>query len=61
MIAPPIPWAARARIRNSDEFAAPQRAEAAVKSTTPPTKTFFRPRRSAREPALRTNVARVSA
>src|SRR5438445_620901 len=28
MIAPPIPWAARARIRNSDEFAAPQRAEA---------------------------------
>lgn len=31
MIAPPIPWAPRARLRKSGELAAPQSAEAIVK------------------------------
>src|SRR5207249_1239842 len=61
MIAPPIPCEARARIRKSGELAAPQRAEAAVNRTTPPTKTRLRPSRSASEPALRTQVASARA
>ena len=61
MTAPPIPWTPRARLRKRGEVAAPQAAEAAVKSTTPPMKTRFRPSRSPRVPAFSMQVARSRA
>ena len=61
MIAPPIPCTPRARIRKSGLVAAPQSADASVKSATPPVNTRLRPRRSPSEPALRTLVASMSA
>ena len=50
--APPIPCTPRARISQSGDCAAPQRAEASVKSAIPPRKTRLRPSRSPSEPAL---------
>ena len=61
IIAPPIPWPPRARMRKSGVVAAPQRAEPIVKRPTPVANTRFRPSRSASEPAFRTSVASVSA
>ena len=48
-------------IRKSGSFAMPQAADAIVNSTIPITKTRLRPKRSARAPAVRTQVARASA
>ena len=61
IIAPPMPCAPRAMIRNSGSFAAPQAAEASVKSATPIRKIRLRPKRSASDPAVRTKVASASA
>ena len=61
MIPPPMPWTPRDRFRISGVEAAPQTADAAVKSTTPEMKTRFRPSRSPSEPAISTTVASMSA
>ena len=61
MIDPPIPWTARARMRNSGSLATPQSADASVNKTIPIVKTRLRPNRSETDPAVRTNVASVSA
>ncbi len=61
MIAPPIPWRPRARLRKSGDVAAPQRAEASVKSATPERKTRFRPSMSPRVPATSTTLASIRA
>ena len=59
--APPIPWAPRARISQSGDWAAPQSAEASVKSAIATRKTRLRPSRSPSEPALSIVAASVSA
>ena len=59
--APPIPCTPRATISQVGDCAAPQRAEAAVKSAMATRKTLLRPSRSPSEPALSMVAARVSA
>ena len=59
--APPMPCAPRARISQSGDCAAPQSAEAAVKSAIATRKTRLRPSRSPSEPALSIVAASVSA
>ena len=59
--APPMPCSARATSRAVVLHARPQSSEAKVKSTTPVMKTSRRPYLSASAPAVRINVARVSA
>ncbi len=61
IIAPPVPWTARARFSISGELDRPQTAEAAVNTTRPATNTRRRPIRSAIEPAVSRNAASVSA
>ena len=61
MIAPPMPWRPRARLRKRGEVAAPQRAEARVKRATPERKTRFRPSMSPSVPATSTTLASVRA
>ena len=61
IIAPPIPCTPRAMIRKSASLASPQASEAAVKRTMPSMKIRLRPKRSASEPAVRTQVASASA
>src|SRR3954451_7950741 len=60
MIAPPIPWTPRARLRESESSARPQASEARLKTARPTTKTFRRPSRSPRDPAVSRNAASVS-
>ena len=61
MIAPPMPWKPRARMRKSGPVAAPQRSEPNVNETMPTAKTMRRPNRSAREPDVRRSAASVRA
>ena len=61
IIDPPSPWTPRAMIRKSGSLASPQAAEATVNNVTPRRKTRLRPKRSASEPAVRTQVASASA
>ncbi len=50
MIAPPTPWIPRITIRVVSDSAKPHPSEAAVKTTTPATKTIRLPSRSAARP-----------
>ena len=56
-----MPWAPRARISQSGDWAAPQSAEAAVNSAIATRKTRLRPSMSPSEPALSIVAASVSA
>ena len=59
--APPIPWKARASVRNVVSCAAPQAIEPIVNSAVPITNSRRRPNRSASDPAVRSSAARLSA
>jgi hypothetical protein len=61
MIAPPMPWKARARARKVASGASPHRAEPTVKTTMPSANTSRRPARSPIEPAVSRKAASVSA
>ena len=61
MIAPPTPWAARARLRNVEPEARPQSSEPSVKTTIPIENSSRRPKRSASEPAVSSSAASDSA
>ena len=61
MMAPPMPWNARERARNTMPVAAPHSAEPTVKIATPMTNSSRRPFRSARVPAVSSSDARASA
>ena len=61
MIAPPMPWPARARIRNSALGESAHRSEARANRPRPIENTSLRPSRSAREPVVSRSEARVSA
>ena len=61
MIAPPMPWNARERARNVASGAIPHRAEPIVKTTIPMANISLRPLRSAIDPEVSRNAARVSA
>ena len=51
--APPMPWTKRAATSIDWSWAEPQTMEARVKRVTPARKTFLRPTRSPRRPAMR--------
>jgi hypothetical protein len=61
MIAPPMPWNARLRLRNVDPGARPHISEPDVKTTIPIANSNRRPKRSASDPAVSCKAARVSA
>ncbi len=61
MIAPPMPWPARARERNSTVGARPHSSEPSVKTKVPIANSRLRPNRSASEPAVSSSAASVSA
>ena len=61
MIAPPMPWNARLRLRNVDPDARPHSSEPSVKTTMPIANSNRRPKRSASEPAVSCSAASVSA
>ena len=61
IIAPPMPWTARARFSISGVLDRPQTAEAVVNTNRPAMNTRLRPIRSAIEPDVSRNVASVSA
>ena len=61
IIAPPMPWTARAKFSISALEERPQTVEEIVKTTSPDTNTDRRPRMSAAEPAVSRNAASVSA
>ena len=55
--APPMPWMARAMLRNVASGARPAASEAPEKMASPTANTARRPSRSAREPAVNTTAA----
>ena len=61
IIAPPVPWTARARLSISGVVDRPQTAEAIVNTNRPAMNTRLRPIRSATEPEVSRKVASVSA
>jgi hypothetical protein len=61
MIAPPTPWAPREISRKSGPVATPQKSDPVVKATIPMAKSSRRPYRSASEPAVSRNEAKVKA
>jgi hypothetical protein len=61
MHAAPAPWTARARLSISGSVESPHKSDAALNTPRPTTKTRRRPTRSASEPKLSRNAARVSA
>src|SRR6202453_6706 len=61
IIAPPVPWTARARFSISGEVDRPHTAEAPENTTRPARNTRLRPIRSATEPAVSRKAASVSA
>ena len=61
MIAPPMPWNARLRLRNVAPLARPHSSEPSVNTTMPIANSRRRPKRSASEPAVSCSAASVSA
>jgi hypothetical protein len=61
IIAAPTPWAAREMFSTSGSQARPDVSEASENTPRPIAKTSRRPTRSATEPAVNRNAARVSA
>ena len=61
MIAPPIPCPPRDSMSISGFWASPHSNEPAVKMTSPTTNNKRRPKRSASDPAVNNNDARLSA
>ena len=61
MIAPPIPWPARARIKNSALGESAHSSEVAENSPKPIENTSRRPSRSASEPVVSSTEASVRA
>ena len=61
MAAPPMPWAARATVRNSALWANPQSSDPAVKIPIPVANINRRPTRSATDPAVSRSAAKLSA
>jgi len=58
--APPMPWRMRAATRAASEFAMPQPIEPKVKTTIAALKTRLAPNRSAVQPLIGMNTARLS-
>ncbi len=57
--APPMPWTKRAATSMAWLSAEPQAMEARVNSATPARKTFLRPMRSPRRPAMRRKLPKL--
>ena len=60
MMAPPTPWAARARLSISEEVDNPQTSDEAEKTPRPMANTSRRPNMSPITPAVRRKAAKVS-
>jgi hypothetical protein len=60
MMAPPTPWAARARLSMREEVDRPQISEATEKTPSPMANTSRRPNMSPITPAVSRKAARVS-
>ena len=60
MMAPPTPWAARARLSMREEVDSPQTSEESEKTPSPTANTSRRPNMSPTTPAVSRNAARVS-
>ncbi len=60
MMAPPTPWAARARFNISDVVESPHTSDDTEKTPRPTANTSLRPNMSPMTPAVSRNAARVS-